>query len=82
MQASQHSSPAGVWHYVSRQAGARTEFPVFDGVDSEPICVLRHESNARRIVETGNKTGHPDLAAMAADEQDQVWDFPSRSANR
>lgn len=80
MQASQPSSRAGVWHYVTRTGSKGLEYAVFDGVDSEAIGVMRIEENARRIVETGNKTGHPDLAAMAADDQGVAWN--ARSADR
>lgn len=60
---------SGLWFYEPSIIAGNLKYIVFDGTDPEPIYVLRIESNAHRLVDSANKTGHPDLAICADDER-------------
>lgn len=60
--------PAGAWYFEAVEGNGSIAYVVYDGTSPEAICTMAKERNARRIVDSANATGYPDLAAFADDE--------------
>lgn len=62
-----NSAAGHKWRYEPVETPDGARFDVFEGDDPEPVCRVRREANARRIVNSANETGHPDLVPFAED---------------